>query len=468
MEKGTVHRETLLASLPPAGRSDLAGRIADLLGKVDRKVMVLDDDPTGTQTVHGIPIVTKWTVDHLTRELLDSSLVSYVLTNSRSIDAEATIALHQQICRNLCRASERTGRDFVVISRSDSTLRGHFWEEMSTLSAGLGRPVDGWVVCPFFEEGGRLTIDDVHYVAEGDRLVPAAETPFAEDAAFGYRNSDLRDWVAERSGGRIPDGSIESLSIQELRSRDSRRLQERIGGLRDGRVLVVNAAQRSDLEAAVHALLHAESQGKRFLYRSAASLVAVRGGIAPKPLLEADRLVGQTGRGLLVVVGSYVPKTTEQLEYLRRHSEAAFLELDVARFLGSSARHEIVSTMADRVTSELMNDGVVVVHTSRQIAHCSSTESLSVGKIVSGALVEVVRSIGCRPRLLIAKGGITSSDIATEALGVERSLVVGQVLPGVPVWECGQESRYPGMAFVVFPGNVGARDSLSRLVAGLR
>ena len=106
---------------------------------------------------------------------------------------------------------------------------------------------------------------------------------------------------------------------------------------------------------------------------------------------------------------------------------------------------------------------MVVVFTSRELAGSSSGESLAVGKSVSQGLVDVVRAIGCRPRVLIAKGGITSSDVATEALGLERSMVMGQILPGVPVWECGLESRYPGMAFVVFPGNVGSHDSLVRL-----
>lgn len=467
MAETTVHAESLLASLPTVERPDLNPEIADLIQKVDRKLIVLDDDPTGTQTVHDIPIVTKWTVEHLVRELTDSSPVSFVLTNSRSLDATTTASLHREICSNLQAAKRRTGRDFVVISRSDSTLRGHFWEEMSTVSASLEEPTDAWIVCPFFEEGGRLTINDIHYVAEQDRLVPAAKTPFAKDAAFGYNSSNLRQWVIEKSREQMPAEKIESLPIEMLRNRDSRQLHDRIDGLCGEQVLVVNAAKRSDLEAAVHALLQAESRGKRFLYRSAASLVAVRSGISPQPLLNARRLTEHGGMGILIVVGSYVPKTTEQLDFLRRRSRATFVELDVRRLLSPSERDVAVAATAVQTTKSLTAGETVVVYTSREIAHTSRKESLDVGKSISRALVDVVRAISCRPRLVITKGGITSSDIATEALNLERSLVMGQVLPGVPVWKCGDESRYPGMALVVFPGNVGTQDSLAELVASV-
>lgn len=467
MAETTVHAKSLLASLPPNKRADHAQDIADLIHRVDRKLIVLDDDPTGTQTVHDIPIVTKWTVEHLTRELTDSSPVSFVLTNSRSLDATATVALHREICTNLQAAKRQTGRDFVAISRSDSTLRGHFWEEMSILSASLVEPIDAWVVCPFFEEGGRLTINDIHYVTEGDHLVPAAKTPFAKDAAFGYRYSNLRRWVVEKSRGQIPAEKIESLSIDMLRNPDSRQVHQRIDGLCDEQVLIVNAADQSDLDTAVHALLQAELRGKRFLYRSAASLVAARSGIEPQPLLSARRLINNDGTGILIVIGSYVPKTTEQLDFLRKKSPATFVRLDVRKLLSSSERDVAVSATAAQVTKSLTAEETVVVYTSREIAHASHAESLDVGKSISQALVEVVRAVGCRPRLVITKGGITSSDIATEALNLERSIVMGQVLPGVPVWQCGDESRYPGMALVVFPGNVGTQDSLAELVASV-
>ncbi len=43
----------------------------------------------------------------------------------------------------------------------------------------------------------------------------------------------------------------------------------------------------------------------------------------------------------------------------------------------------------------------------------------------------------------------------SRALGVRRVLVRGQVLPGIPVWQLGPESRFPGMNCIVFAGKEG-------------
>jgi uncharacterized protein YgbK (DUF1537 family) len=112
----------------------------------------------------------------------------------------------------------------------------------------------------------------------------------------------------------------------------------------------------------------------------------------------------------------------------------------------------------------MRQDATVVIYTSRELVAASGDESLLVGQAISQALVDIVRSIDIRPQLLVAKGGITSSDIATRACQVERATVLGQALPGVPVWRCGPESRQPGLSLVVFPGNVGGVDALSAVV----
>ncbi|MBR3053084.1 MAG: hydroxyacid dehydrogenase, partial [Firmicutes bacterium] len=93
---------------------------------IGKTIVVLDDDPTGTQTVHDITVFTTWETEELEKELQDEKGLFYVLTNSRAMSKETTIAVHKEIMKNLIEASKRTGRDFLVISRSDSTLRGHF------------------------------------------------------------------------------------------------------------------------------------------------------------------------------------------------------------------------------------------------------------------------------------------------------------------------------------------------------
>jgi uncharacterized protein YgbK (DUF1537 family) len=111
----------------------------------------------------------------------------------------------------------------------------------------------------------------------------------------------------------------------------------------------------------------------------------------------------------------------------------------------------------------------VVVMTSRQlVTGADKEESLQIGAVVSAALVAVVRGLTVRPRFVVAKGGITSSDIATRGLDIKRALVLGQIAPAVPVWQPAAGSRFPGVPYVVFPGNVGGADTLADVVQTLR
>ncbi len=52
---------------------------------------------------------------------------------------------------------------------------------------------------------------------EEDHLIPAAETPFAKDAAFGFRCSNLKEWVEEKSGGKIRTAQVTSITIDDIR-----------------------------------------------------------------------------------------------------------------------------------------------------------------------------------------------------------------------------------------------------------
>jgi uncharacterized protein YgbK (DUF1537 family) len=219
------------------------------------------------------------------------------------------------------------------------------------------------------------------------------------------------------------------------------------------------------LETFTLGLLKAELSGKRFIYRTAASFVPVRSSVEPKPPLSPEEItLGKNGG--LIVIGSYIPRTTAQLQILLETRNVESIELDVASAIQSaSRREEEVCRIALQATQYIQMGRDVVVYTSRTLRQAQSDlENLRLGGMISSALVDVVRSIGVRPRYLLAKGGITSSDIATRALNVKRAMVLGQVLPGVPVWETGKESRYPGLTYVVFPGNVGEPDSLAKVV----
>ena len=453
-----VSRTELFAALPPERAIAPAPPSA--------KIVVLDDDPTGTQTVHGIPVLTEWSVASLAAELAAPGPCFYVLTNTRALPPAAARELILGLGKNLAAAAKQTRREFRLVSRSDSTLRGHFPLETDALAETLG-PFDATLIVPAFFDGGRLTIGDIHYVADGDSFTPAGETEFARDATFGYRASNLRDWVDEKTGGRVRADQVASLTLSDLRGAPAA-LAARLASLREGAVAIVNAAAPSDLASLTHALAACEAAGQRFVFRSAASFVAAYAAIAPRALLTTRELAASGVGGGLVVVGSYISKTSAQLDALFQASRIARVEISVEALLDTSSREIEVARAAQLVSSLLVQGNNVALFTSRTlVTGRDANASLAIGATVSAALVAIVQKLATRPRWFIAKGGITSSDLATKALGVRRALVLGQAISGVPVWKLGPESRWPGLAYIVFPGNVGGAESLAALVGRL-
>ena len=435
-----------------------------------RKVVALDDDPTGVQTVHGVAVLARWDSVALAAELEDLAPLFFILTNSRALPEARAAALNRQIARNLLDARQQTGVPFVIASRGDSTLRGHFPAETDALAGALGG-VDGVLICPAFIEGGRVTAGDVHFVRDGDRFVPAAETEFARDATFGYSAQTLPGWVEEKTHHRINTAEVASLTLQEIRGGGPARIAERLRDVRDGQPVVVNALDYPDLWTVVLGLLQAEAEGKRFLYRTGASLVRARAGISALPLLTRSELIGENAprpaRGL-VVVGSHVQRTTEQLQRLLLTTDVTGIEVAVRELLHDHDERDREIARVRRQTDEVISTGrTPVVYTSRQVERPEGMEELVVAHAVSDALVAIVRGVETRPDFVVGKGGITSSDVGTLGLGAERATVLGQVRPGVPVWRLGPESRFPTMPYIVFPGNVGDAETLAEIVTEL-
>lgn len=330
----------------------------------------------------------------------------------------------------------------------------------------LGGGFDGVLVIPFFEEGGRFTIDDIHYVAEGEFLVPAAETEYARDATFGYHSSDLKEWVVEKCGGAVLPAQVASISLEVIRRGGPAAVQEHLSRLENAQVCVVNAASYRDLEVFVAGLLAAEQAGKRFIYRTAASFVRVRGGMDAFPLLQADDFAfGKTQNGGLIVAGSYIRKSSEQIAAVQALPNVTSLEVAVPMLLTDGERQKEIARVVERADEVLSQGREALIYTSRQlITGPDAAASLQIGQVVSQSLVEIVRRLTIKPAWIIAKGGITSSDVATQGLAIARARVLGQVLPGVPVWQAGAGSRWPGMVYVVFPGNVGGAQAIAQVV----
>jgi uncharacterized protein YgbK (DUF1537 family) len=462
-------KDQLLNSLPPEWQQDLRPAIQKQIKTDGRKVVVLDDDPTGTQTVHGLPVLTQWSAEMLAAELQNDLPAFYILTNSRSLTLPDAQKRNAEIGCRLSAGAAQARRGVAVISRSDSTLRGHFPGEIAALSEALGQTFDGWIINPFLLEGGRYTVDDVHYVDEGGVLVPAARTEFARDRVFGYASSNLRDWVAEKTGGHIAARDVASISIADLRSKGPDAVTDLLMTFSGGRCCVTNAASYRDLEVLVQGLLTAEARGKRFLYRTAASFVQVRTGISPCPLLTSTDLQMAPGGGGLIVVGSYVPRSTRQIQALLAASDLSAVEINANALLADELREDEIWRAVEIAEQALRHGNDMLIFTGRQLVNSKDPKrNLHIGQEISEGLIDIVRRIQTTPCYILAKGGITASDIATRALNVEKAMVLGQILPGVPVWQLGKESRLAGLPYIVFPGNVGDDQALFEVVKQLK
>ncbi len=433
-----------------------------------RKLVALDDDPTGVQTVANIAVLARWEVDDLATELQGERPLFFILTNSRSLPESDAAALNREIAANLVAASHTTKVSFAIASRSDSTLRGHFPAETDAIAAELGG-ADGVLLCPAFFEGGRVTINDVHYLREGERLVPVNETEFARDATFGYRHANLREWVEEKTNGRIPADAVRSLSLDDIRKGGPDHIASILSSAANGQVFVVNATGYADLYVVVLGLLRAEAEGKRFIYRTGASFVRARAGLPAQPLLHRADLLGLGAPPVpgLVIAGSHVQRSTEQIARLLKLPRTQAIEVSVPTLLASAVMRDAEIRRVRLQAEEALRQGVTpVIFTSRQVERAA--DQLALSRAISAALVSIVQGITVNPGFIVGKGGITASDIGTQALGARRALVVGQIRLGVPVWRLGPETRFPGLPYVVFPGNVGTEETLAEIVRELR
>lgn len=421
-------------------------------------LIVIDDDPTGTQSVSDLPVLTRWTQADLAWAATNSPAV-YLQTNSRSLSQRDASAITGDAA---AAALEAFGHDAVLVSRSDSTLRGHFPTETDALitqSAAMGTAVDAIVLAPAFPQAGRITVDGIHYLVADGKHTPAAQSEFAADPTFGYCSSDLREWVTEKSGGRYTTHDVEIF-------RRNTTFEELMMAADQKRIIVVDAETDEDLSRAAAMLRAAEAAGKRFVYRVGPPFVRAMLGRPSPTTVDLNRLAlspsHATGGGL-IVVGSHVDVTARQLKILREnHPNLPVVELDV-KAITSSGVCEVVGATASKLRSAIIS-GDAILQTTRTLRRGDSPEeSLRLARLVSDAVSATVKQSlrGLRPKFVIAKGGITSSDVAKHGLDVTRATILGPMLPGIiALWRI-ETGPMAGTPYIVFPGNVGDSAALN-------
>ena len=424
------------------------------------KIIVLDDDPTGSQTVHSCLLLMHWDVDTLRIGLQDDSPIFFVLTNTRSLTPESAASVTKEVCHNLKIALNAEGiEDFLIVSRSDSTLRGHYPIETDAIAQELG-PFDAHFLVPAFFEGGRITRNSVHYLIIGGVTTPVHETEFARDSVFSYYHSYLPKYVEEKTQGRINAEVVEIFLLDDIRAGSLERLLKLSGN----QCAVVDGETQDDLNRFAVDILAAASQGKRFLFRSAASILTALAALPPQPI-AAEKMAQyvREGKPGAVIVGSHVKKTTEQLEALLRLEGTVGIEVNVARLLDDPNQSAALLTEIQESTRAAHDAGKTpVVYTSRQELNFKDVKTrLEFGEKVSGLLMDIVRGLPSDIGFLISKGGITSNDVLSTGLALTSARLLGQVLAGCSmVLTPSNHSQFPDLPVVLFPGNVGDADAL--------
>jgi uncharacterized protein YgbK (DUF1537 family) len=446
-----------------------------LLGEIQnnkQKIVVLDDDPTGIQTVNGISVYTDWSIDSLREGFSEENKMFYILTNSRGLTAQETYKLHEQIALTVLTVSREQDKEFIIVSRGDSTLRGHYPLETKilkdTIEQNSKSVIDGEIIIPFFKEGGRYTIENIHYVAEGEYLTPAGETEFANDKTFGYTSSHLGQWIEEKSSGKYKKENTVYISLEDIRNLNIEGITNQLLQVNNFGKVVVNALEYNDLKVFCTALYRVIRGGKQFLFRTAAAFVKVFGGVKDKGLLRREDLIKiDSKKGGIIIAASHTKRTTEQLAELRSCGFVTLIEFNQHLVLNPPLLEREVTRVVEKCEAYISQGKTVVVYTKRERIDLNAVdkeEELKLSVRISDSVTSIVEKLSVSPNFILAKGGITSSDIGVKGLKVKKAVALGQISPGIPVWRLGEESKFPDMPYVIFPGNVGNKSSLKEAV----
>ena len=463
-----------LTALELEGQLPAEAQVEPLLGEIQRsfedpanRVLVLDDDPTGVQTMQNIDILTQWEPDLIDRTLKEQTRILYLLTNSRALDEERAVELTASLVSILRSAAAKQRVRFSPISRSDSTLRGHYPAELRPIAGLLPAVPDGHLIVPAYPEAGRIVLNGCHFVYNHTQLrfVPVTETDFSKDPTFGFSHYRLADWVEEKSRGFWKSDQVLFVPLKMLREGGPDEVASLLRRATANAPIAVDTVADSDLVVLAAGLLRAEASGKRFLCRTAAPFVRSRLGESPGSALDPQAVGSGPG---LVLVGSYVQRTSEQLQAARRLSRVDSIQLVVDRLFDANEAEQHLKELVEAIDASLAAKRTALVFTSRKLlSKRGALRHVQISAIISDALASIPTRLRQAPSWVLAKGGITSNDILTKGLKAKRAHVLGQVASGVSALRLESESAYPGMTFIVFPGNVGTPSTLADLMKSL-
>ena len=275
-------------------------------------------------------------------------------------------------------------------------------------------------------------------------------------------------YIEEKTKGEYKAESVTCISLEDIHNMDIDKIEAQLMEVKNFNKIIVNAVDYVDVKVFCVALYRAMAKGKVFMFRTAAAIVKVMGAVTDQALLTREQMVvKETTNGGIVVVGSHTDKTTKQVEALKELKEIEFIELDATLVKDDEAfEKEVQRCLA--LEEECIKAGkTVCCYTTRALITADTgdkEDELRLSVKISDAVQSLVGRLSITPSFVIAKGGITSSDVGTKALAVKKANVLGQIKPGIPVWQTGDESKFPLTPYVIFPGNVGEITTLKEAV----
>ena len=439
------------------------------------KIIVIDDDPTGSQTVYNCPLLLSWDNDTLINGLRNSASLLFILANTRALSAELAEERINEICDSLIFAlhSESISLDqVIVISRGDSTLRGHGFLEPQIIHNRLG-PFDATFHIPAFLEGKRTTKDSIHYL-DG---TPIHKTDFAKDKIFSYNTSYLPKWLEEKSQFQIQSEDVFKLDLNILNYaiRNSDGLYKLVSILSN---FSLNQHVILDVEEPIHLItfikaLHLLPESKRFLFRSAASFIGFLADLPenPKNINDLVSLKLKDDQGCyksgLVLIGSYIPLSSRQLKYLLENDCCIGVEIMVEHVLSllndpnnSLNMNEYKQLLLDNIYQILHARKTPVLYTSRREFIFKNKKekiklSIQLAEFMSSMISELTPYLG----YLISKGGITTNTLLLKGLQCKQVKLEGQIMPGLSLLTAHIKKNLQ-LPVVTFPGNLGDQSTL--------
>jgi uncharacterized protein YgbK (DUF1537 family) len=435
------------------------------------KFVVIDDDPTGSQTVQDCLLILKWDCATLVKAFESQSNLFFILANTRSLSESGAKLTIEEICKNLKAVIDYQAyeEEIIIISRGDSTLRGHNFLEPSVLNSCLG-PFDATFHIPAFIEGKRLTINGSHFVDK----TPIDQTIFAKDKIFGYETSNVKNLLFQKSKSQINFEDIQNLFLSDIKMLNDEKnnvVFQKLKNLKNNKHVIVDVENYAQLRK-FSLVIKKLTKQKKFLFRTAASFISSISEKKSIPRAEIFfsnlRIINKEKNFLpgLIIVGSYVELSTIQLNNLLDISQCYSIELDVFEFFNITSsennqkrKNLFKNKFLKEIRFSFQEGKTPVLFTSRKFMSLDYSEQFNFYNSLACFIAELVADLKYEIGYLISKGGITTNVILSNGLNADYVYLEGQIFTGISVVTHNLKNGKK-LAIVTHPGNIGTKDSL--------